>query len=78
MLLCNFLEHINYSILSGSLWNYYWYEFNDSANENNTAGNYRINNNKTITSKSFEYKTKIGNIPVDNNTLEIHSIEIIE
>ena len=31
---------------------------NDDENKNN-ANNYRINNNKTMTSKSFEYKTKI-------------------
>ena len=39
---------------------------NDDTNENN----YRINNNNTIKSKSFEYKAKmIGNTPDDNNTL---------
>ena len=54
---------------SGSLWSYYRDKVNDNANENN-ADNYRINNSKTITSKSFEYKTKlIGSIPNDNNTL---------
>ena len=30
---------------------------NDDANKNN-ADNYQIKNNKTTTSKSFEYKTK--------------------
>ena len=39
---------------SGSLWNYYRDEINDDANEN--ASDNRINNNKTIRSKSFEYK----------------------
>ena len=35
----------------------------------NNADNYRINDNKIITSKSFEYKTKlIWNKPNDNNT----------
>ena len=54
---------------SGSLWSYYRDKVNDNANENN-ADNYRINNSKTITSKSFEYKTKlIGSTPNDNNTL---------
>ena len=38
---------------SGSLWNYYRYEINDDPNENN--GRNKINKNKTITSKSFEY-----------------------
>ena len=32
---------------------------NNDVNEYNDAGNYRRNNNKTTTSKSFEYKTKI-------------------
>ena len=40
------------------------------ANENNAA-NASINNNKTTTSKSFEYKTKlIGRTSNDNNTLD--------
>ena len=46
----------NYFIISGSLWNHYRDELNDFAIENNNANN-RINKNKTITSKSFEYKT---------------------
>ena len=41
----------NYSMTSGSLWNYYRDEINDDGNEN-IAANIRINNNKT-TSKSF-------------------------
>ena len=56
----NLLEYSdNYSKMSRSLWNYYGDEINDSANENNDTDNYGINNNKTTTSKSFEYKTKI-------------------
>ena len=40
-------------------------------NENNAAGSYRINNNKTTTSKSFEYKTKIiGSTPDNNSRLD--------
>ena len=39
---------------------------NDSATENNDDGN-KINNNKTITSKSFEYKTKIIGRTLDND-----------
>ena len=51
----NLLEYSdNYSMTSGSLWNYYRDEINDDANEN--ASDNRINNNKTIRSKSFEYK----------------------
>ena len=45
-------------------------EVNDDANENDYADNYRINNNKTTTSKSFEYNTKIlGSIPNNNSSL---------
>ena len=40
------------------------------VNENNAANN-RINNNKTITSKSFEYKKKvIGSTSNNNNILD--------
>ena len=54
-------------------WNYYRDKINDSANENNDTNNYRVNNNKTITSKSFEYKTKIiGRTPNDNNNICIY------
>ena len=50
----NLLEcNDNYSMTSGMLWNCYSDEVNDGANENHPAGNYRINNNKTTTSKSF-------------------------
>ena len=68
MLIHNFLQYSdNYSMTSGSLWNYYRVEINDDANENNAANN-RINNNETIASKPFEYKTKsIGSTPSDNN-----------
>ena len=48
----------NYSMTSRSLWNYYRDEENAGENENDSANN-RINNNKTITSKSFEYNTKL-------------------
>ena len=54
----NLLEYSDiYSMISGSLWNDYRDKVNDSANENNDANNYRINNNKTTTSKYFEYTT---------------------
>ena len=60
----------NYSTMSSGLWNYYRDEINDDANANYGA-NYRINNSKTRTSKSFAYKTKlIGSIPGDNNILD--------
>ena len=55
---------------SGRFWNYYRGEVDDDANENDAANN-RINKNKTTTSKSFEYKTKlIGNMPNNNNILD--------
>ena len=55
----NLLEYSdNYSVTSESFWNYYRDQVNDNAYKNNDAGNYRINNNNTTTSKSFEYKTK--------------------
>ena len=65
----NLLEYRdNYSMTLGSLWNYYKDEVND-GNENNND-DYRVNSEKTTTSKSFEYKTKIiGRTPADNNTL---------
>ena len=55
----NLLEYSDsYSMTSGSLWSYYRDEVNDYDNENDNANNNRINKNKTITSKSFECKTK--------------------
>ena len=67
----NLLEYSdNYSMTSGSLWNYYRDEVNDDEIEYDNVNN-RININKTITTKSFEYKTKIiGRAPADNNTLD--------
>ena len=63
------------SMKLGNLWNYRRDEVNDDANENNVANNYKINNNKTATSKSFEFKTKImESKPDDNNTLETEVI----
>ena len=38
---------------SESLWNYYGDKVNDDVNEDNADGNYRKNNNKAATSKSF-------------------------
>ena len=57
----------------GSLWNSFRDEVNDDVNEINDI--YRVNNEKTITSKSFEYKTKIiGSATIDNNTLDTEGI----
>ena len=55
---------------SGSFWNYYRDEVNDDANENNSA-RIKVNNNKTITSKYFEYKRKfIGKTQNNDNILD--------
>ena len=55
-------------MISGSLWNY-----NDEVNgsaKNSDDNDNMINNNKTTTSKFFEYKTKIiESIPNNNNIL---------
>ena len=69
----NLLEYsTNYSITSESLWNYYRDEVNDSANENNNANNFRINNNKTTRSKSFECKDNlIGSTPDNDSRLDV-------
>ena len=63
-----------YSMTSRSLCSYYRDEINDSAIGNNDDG-IKMNNNITIKSKSFEYKTKrIGRAPDDNNTLDTEVI----
>ena len=55
---------------SGSLQKYHRNEVNDDKNENENAGNYRINNNKATTSNSFEYRRKtVGNTPATINRL---------
>ena len=70
MLMYNLLEYSeNYSSTSRSLWNYCRDEINDPANENNEANNYRTNNSKTGTSKSFECKTKIMGRTSDYNNI---------
>ena len=71
MLIYNLLEYSdNHSMTSGSLWNNYRDKVNDDTNENNDAGNYRVNNNKATASKSFENKTEIiGSTPDENSRL---------
>ena len=56
----NFLEYSNnYFMTSETLWNYYRDEVNDDVDENDDDDDdYRVNNNKTRTSKYFEYKMK--------------------
>ena len=59
MLIYNLLEYSeNYSMTSGSFWDFYRDGVIDNSIENNEAGDHRINNNKTTASKSFEYKKK--------------------
>ena len=59
MLMCYLSEYSdNHSMKSENLWNFYKDQVNDSANEIDDNYN-KINNGKTTTSKSFEYKTKI-------------------
>ena len=69
----NLLEYNeNYSMSSGNLCNYHRDIVNHSAHENNDANNFRINNNKIKTSKSFDYKTKlIGSTPNNNSRLNV-------
>ena len=66
----NLLEYSdNYSVTSGSLWNYYRHEINDDKNENDANEN-MINIIKITTSKSFKYKAKmIGSTPNNVNRL---------
>ena len=57
-----------------SLWNYYRDEINGGENENNAANNW-INNNKVVTNKSFEYKTKlIRSMSNDNSVCVIQNV----
>ena len=67
----NLLEYSNnYSIISRSLLNCHRHKVNDDTIEN--AADYRINNNKTTTCRSFVYKTKIiGSTSAGMNILEI-------
>ena len=61
----------NYSLTSGSLWNYYRDEIIDDENENDNDNN-RIDNGITITRKSCEYKMKLMRRKQnDNNTLNV-------
>ena len=63
---------------SGSLWNYYRDEINDSAIEIINDGN-NDGNNKTTTSKSFEYETKIIGYTSnnDNNVLDAEFVILL-
>ena len=68
MLMYNLIKyHDNYSMKSGSLWNYYRDEVNDDENKHENS--FRINNNKTKTSKSIEHKTKIAKKTTHNASI---------
>ena len=55
----NLLEYSeNYSVTSGSMWNFYRDEVNHDATESDN-NNTRIKSDKAITRKSFEFKAKI-------------------
>ena len=69
----NLLRHSrSYSIMSGSIWHYQSNKVNDDANENDAAGNYRINYNNVTASKYFEHKTKITRIIPSDNSTPVH------
>ena len=76
MSMYNLLEYSdNYSMASGSLWNYYREEVNDSADETDDDDDNTINNNKTTTSKSFKYRKKmLGCTPNNNNIFDAEVI----
>ena len=64
-----------YSMTSERFSNFYRDEVNDCANENNGENNFRINNNKTTISKSFEYKTKLmGRRPKNYYILDAENV----
>ena len=56
----------NYSMTSGSLWNYYRDEKIDAAHEDDAA-NDKINNDKGTTSRPSEYKTNMRWNTLANN-----------
>ena len=68
----------SYSMISESLWNYYRDEINDDENETNRFRN-RLNNNKRMKSKSFEYKTNlIASMPNDNNIVNAEVVVLLK
>ena len=79
MFMYNMLEYSNnYSVTSGSFLNYNRDEVNNDLNGNNDAGYYSINENKTTTSRSFDYKTKITRRTRNNKNTSCRSIKIFE
>ena len=67
----------NYSMTSGSLCNYYRDKINDSLIENDREGS-KINNDKTIASKSFKYTTKIKGRTLNDIKVQVFLEKILE
>ena len=68
----------SYPVTSGSLWNYWRDEVINDANKNNDGSNYKINNNKTTASRSFEYKTEIIKRTPANNALNTGVVVLLK
>ena len=69
ILFCQCIIYLNivaFILWHQEVWNFYRGEINYSAIENNDDGN-KTNNTKTITRKSFEYKTKIIGRTLDHD-----------
>ena len=65
----------NYSIASGSLWNFYRDEETDAANE--VVVNHGINNSQKTIFKFFEYKTRIiEKSPAHDNKLDTEVVSL--
>ena len=75
MLLCQCIMNYNkWQLFHNIERNYFRDLINDNENESNVACN-RINNNKTISSKSFEYKIKlIWTMPNNNYTVDAEAV----
>ena len=61
-----------YSITSGSLFNYYSDEVNNDAHEIDASDNKSKNKKKTVTSSSFQYKTKKISSRLAENKMVFH------
>ena len=73
MLMYNLLEYSdNHSVISERLWSYYRHKVDDAANEIVTSC--KIENTKTRTSTSFEYKIRIKRRTSDKNTLNVEVV----
>ena len=67
----------SYSMISGSLWNYYRDEVIDDVNE--IFASCRMNNSKATSSRSFGYRTKtIGRTPPNNTSNTKVTVKILK